>query len=70
MAFKRGLAELTKEQRNSSYYRAVVQGRVIRNYVFSRTKYVCGGCGEVSISRFDFIYSMDYEVVVVRLTRR
>jgi hypothetical protein len=50
--FKRGLAELTKEERKSKFCKALIEGRIISNYVFSRTKYICGGCGEVSICRY------------------
>jgi hypothetical protein len=49
MVFKRGLSELPKAERKSKYFRAVIEGRIISNYVFRLTKYVCGGCGEVSI---------------------
>jgi hypothetical protein len=48
MVFKRGLAELTIEERKSKYCKAIIEGRIIQNYVFPRTKFVCGGCGEVS----------------------
>jgi hypothetical protein len=53
MVFKRGLAELTKEERKSKFCRALIEGRIISNYVFPRTKYICGGCGKVSIFRYD-----------------
>ena len=49
MVFRRGLSELPKAERKSPYSRAVIEGRIIWNYVFRLTKYVCGGCGEVSI---------------------
>ena len=49
MVFRRGLLELPKAERKSPYSRAVIEGRIISNYVFQLTKYVCGGCGEVSI---------------------
>lgn len=47
MVFERGLAELPIEERNSPFCRALIEGRVIMNYVWPRTKYICGGCGEV-----------------------
>jgi hypothetical protein len=47
--FKRGLSELPKLEPKSKYSRAVIEGRIISNYVFRLTKYICGGCGEVSI---------------------
>jgi hypothetical protein len=47
--FKRGLAEFTKEERSSKFCKAMIERRIISNYVFPRTKYICGGCGEVSI---------------------
>jgi hypothetical protein len=49
MVFRRGLSELPKAERKSKYSRAVIEGRVVSNYVFRLTKYICGGCGEVSI---------------------
>jgi hypothetical protein len=49
--FKRGLAELPKEERNSKFCKAVIEGRIISNYVFLQTKYIRGGCGKVSIGR-------------------
>ncbi len=49
MVFRRGLLELPKAERKSPYSRAVIEGRIISNYVFRLTKYVCGGCGKVSI---------------------
>jgi hypothetical protein len=49
MVFKRGLLELPKAERKSKYSRAVIEGRIISNYVFWLTKYIGGGCGEVSI---------------------
>jgi hypothetical protein len=41
--------ELTIEQRESKFYKALIEGKIIFNYVFSRSKYICGGCGEVSM---------------------
>ena len=52
MVFKRGLAEFTKEERAGKYCKALIEGRVVLNYVFPQTKYICGGCGEVSICLF------------------
>jgi hypothetical protein len=49
MVFKRGLSELPKAERKSEYSKAVIEGRIVSNYVFRLTKYICGGCGEVSI---------------------
>ncbi len=49
MVFKRGLSELPKAERKSKYSRAVIEGRITLNYVFRLTKYICGGCGKVSI---------------------
>jgi hypothetical protein len=49
MVFKRGLSELPKAEWKSKYSRAVIEGRIISNYVFWLMKYICGGCGEVSI---------------------
>jgi len=54
MVYKRGLVELTKEERESKFCKALIEGKIITNYVFPRTKYVCGGCGEVSDCRRDW----------------
>ena len=54
MVYKRGLVELTKEERESKFCKALIEGKIITNYVFPRTKYVCGGCGEVSDCRGDW----------------
>jgi predicted RNA-binding Zn-ribbon protein involved in translation (DUF1610 family) len=51
MVYARGIAELTKKQRESKYYRLLISGYYITNYVFPCTKFICGGCGEVSIMR-------------------
>jgi hypothetical protein len=51
MVFKRGLAELPLEERKSKFCKDVIEGRIISNYVFPRTRYICGGCGEVSACR-------------------
>jgi hypothetical protein len=47
MVVKRGLAELTKEERNTDVCKNLIKGRLILNYVFPESKYICGGCGEV-----------------------
>ena len=47
--FKRGLSELPLAERKSELSIAIIEGRIISNYVFRLTKYICGGCGEVSI---------------------
>jgi hypothetical protein len=43
----RGVAERGTEF--SKFCKAVIEGRIISSYVFPRTKYICGYCGEVSI---------------------
>jgi hypothetical protein len=47
MVLKRGLAELTKEERNSDVCKDMIEGRLILNYVFPKSKYIYGGCGKV-----------------------
>jgi hypothetical protein len=49
MVFKRVLAEFTKEERKSKFCGALIEGKIISNYVFPWTKHTCGGCGQVGI---------------------